>query len=139
MENRNQMTKTVLGSPIYMAPEILRGEDYTMKADIWSLGVLYYEMLYGKCPYEGKNILNLINLIEETELSFDPQKRVSAETRQLLKEMLSKDPKRRAEWERVYRTIVGAPCERPVIVKEIREESKFISKKLIFLNPSILK
>ena len=33
------MARTMLGSPIYMAPEILNGYEYTMKADIWSLGV----------------------------------------------------------------------------------------------------
>jgi serine/threonine protein kinase len=42
------------GSPIYMAPEILKGCNYSLKADIWSMGVVLFEMLFGYCPYEDR-------------------------------------------------------------------------------------
>ena len=53
-------TETMVGSPIYMAPEILKGQFYNMKADIYSLGVLFYETLYGVCPFEDTNIPGLL-------------------------------------------------------------------------------
>lgn len=42
LSNDTDMTSTMLGSPIYMAPEILKGENYTSKADVWSLGVVLF-------------------------------------------------------------------------------------------------
>jgi serine/threonine protein kinase len=55
------MTQTMVGSPIYMAPEVLKGQAYNTKADIWSLGVVLYEMLFGICPYEDHSIAKLIS------------------------------------------------------------------------------
>lgn len=64
------MTKTMLGSPIYMAPEVLKAESYTSKADIWSLGVIIFEMLYGYCPFRSSSIAALTSKIETSPLEF---------------------------------------------------------------------
>ena len=45
----------MLGTPLYMAPQILMDEAYSSKADIWSVAMLFYEMLFGYTPYTGKN------------------------------------------------------------------------------------
>lgn len=66
LKDARDLAQTMLGSPIYMAPEILNGEVYTMKADIWSLGVVLYEMLFGFCPFEERTIARLISLIDQS-------------------------------------------------------------------------
>ena len=60
MDTREGLAQTQLGSPLYMAPEVLFGNNYDLKADIWSIGVIYYELLYGICPFETNSIINLI-------------------------------------------------------------------------------
>lgn len=91
MKDSKDLAQTMLGSPIYMAPEILKGEIYTMKADIWSLGVVLYEMLYGFCPFEERSIARLINLIDEGTVNFPSTVKVSKNTEDLIKRMLVKD------------------------------------------------
>ena len=50
----NSITNTLNGTPITMAPEILKGENYSFKSDIWSLGIIIYFMLNKEYPYNGK-------------------------------------------------------------------------------------
>ena len=58
------------GTPIYMAPQILKNEPYTAKCDIWSLGLLLYEMLYGSTPWPLRCLATYIKAIERRPLSF---------------------------------------------------------------------
>ena len=93
------MAQTMLGSPIYMAPEILKEEIYTLKADIWSLGVVLFEMLFGFCPYESSSISQLINVIKDTELVIPKDiNPISEECEALIRKMLVKDQFKRIEW-----------------------------------------
>lgn len=55
--------QTMLGSPLNMAPEVLNNEAYNNKADIWSIGTVFYEMLFGKPPFVASNMLDLIKNI----------------------------------------------------------------------------
>ncbi|CAG8453710.1 822_t:CDS:10 [Funneliformis mosseae] len=58
------MAETLCGSPLYMAPEILRYEKYDAKADLWSVGAVLYEMSVGKPPFRAANHVELLRKIE---------------------------------------------------------------------------
>jgi serine/threonine protein kinase len=64
------MAATLCGSPLYMAPEILRYQSYDARADLWSLGIILYEMVYGKLPYTGANHIQLAENIQKTTPNF---------------------------------------------------------------------
>lgn len=44
-------TKTIIGTPHYMAPEMITGKGYSFSVDLWSLGIIMYEMLFGHLPF----------------------------------------------------------------------------------------
>ena len=70
----NTITNTINGTPLTMAPEILEGENYNFKSDIWSLGIIIYFMLNKEYPYNGKNEMLLykdINSNKKIKLSND--------------------------------------------------------------------
>jgi calcium-dependent protein kinase len=55
----------ILGSPLYMAPEIQEVQKYDSKVDIWSLGIIFYILLSGKPPYSGKTKEEILENIKK--------------------------------------------------------------------------
>ncbi|KAG6907249.1 hypothetical protein DXG01_009702 [Tephrocybe rancida] len=60
------MAETLCGTPPYMAPEILRHEKYSAKVDLWSVGVVLFEMCVGKPPFHAHNHIELLGEMEQS-------------------------------------------------------------------------
>jgi serine/threonine-protein kinase ULK/ATG1 len=91
------LKQTMCGSPIYMAPEILQGHTYNITADLWSFGVIMYELFYNKVPISGHDIGDLITNVRKFEYT-SGNKEISPEGDDLLRRLLKKDPNVRISW-----------------------------------------
>ncbi|XP_048462202.1 serine/threonine-protein kinase ULK4 isoform X2 [Rhincodon typus] len=104
--NGTERTKSKIrarGSSTYMAPEILKGEDYSPVSDLWSLGCVLYEMFTGKPPFFSENLSALVEMILcEDPPPLKPQEstgqKPSIEFLGLVEELLQKDPLKRLKW-----------------------------------------
>ena len=93
------MIQTICGSPMYMAPEIMKNKKYNHKSDLWSIGVIFFEMLTGNTPFKAKNIYELIRVIENDPIEIPTKFILSNECRKLLLSLLEKNPDKRISWE----------------------------------------
>ena len=94
LTNTKNNATTIIGTPYYFSPEIINGEPYNYKTDIWSLGVVLYEMCCLKLPFESNNIAQLS--IKIMKGKYDPiPNRYSKNMANLIKNMLNIDQKLR--------------------------------------------
>ena len=94
LTNTKNNATTIIGTPYYFSPEIINGESYNYKTDIWSLGVVLYELCCLKLPFESNNIAQLS--IKIMKGNYEPiPNRYSKNMSNLLKRMLNIDQKLR--------------------------------------------
>ena len=86
--------KTMVGTPYYLSPEIINNQPYDSKSDIWALGVLLYELMTFKMPFNAVS-LPLLSIKINRGVYAPPPGIYSSELKDLLKKCLTLDPKGR--------------------------------------------
>ncbi|XP_042032728.1 phototropin-2-like [Salvia splendens] len=85
-------SNSFVGTEEYIAPEIITGEGHSSAIDWWALGILVYEMLYGRTPFRGKNRQKTFANILHKDLTFPSSIEVTLPAKQLVHALLNRDP-----------------------------------------------
>lgn len=97
-----------VGTVLYMSPQILEARHYTNKTDIWSLGVLFFQLLFGRTPWTTMHSMSVsvnvfLKTIREKGLFFPKEVKVSEKSKSLIQEMLMYDEEDRISWEELFK------------------------------------
>ncbi|XBH96575.1 hypothetical protein VPH35_086935 [Triticum aestivum] len=99
------LAATFCGSPYYMAPEIWRGDKYDAKADLWSVGVILFQLVTGELPFLGENRVELCEkVLSSSGLSFPPdiEADLHPEFIDLCRRLICLDPAERMPFEEFF-------------------------------------
>merc|ERR1719230_1774590 len=97
---------SIKGTPLYMAPELVQEKPYDCSADLWSLGVICYELFVGQPPFYTNSLISLIHLIVQNPVQYPDN--MSPDFKSFLQGLLQKNPKQRLGWpDLLYHPIVG--------------------------------
>ena len=91
---------TFCGTVEYMAPEIVNNENYDLGIDIWSLGILLYELIHGFSPFNAKNSHEIMLKIKEHKIIY--YKTISDECKHLIEVLLNPNPEQRIKVKDIF-------------------------------------
>ncbi|CAD8065696.1 unnamed protein product [Paramecium sonneborni] len=107
-ENIHLKRKTFCGTYEYMAPEIVSDLPYDYKIDIWSVGVLLYELLHGYAPFKGKEYKEIAQNIKNGLIRYSSS--INQDAQELIKNILQKDPSLRLSFNDIYQSAFVQRC-----------------------------
>lgn len=95
--DENSLGNTLCGTPMYLAPEVIKNKKYTLLTDLWSIGIILYELYHHQTPFKKpKNILELTKNIENMKIKFN--KELNDDSKFLITHLLEIFPEKRIDW-----------------------------------------
>ena len=64
LKDKDELNKTICGTPLYMAPQLVEKYNYSYKADIWSIGAILFELINSNTPFHARNRTDFENKVE---------------------------------------------------------------------------
>ena len=104
--NEDDITGTNLGSPATKAPEIMAGKEYNAKADLWSVGVIMYQLFFNRLPFPARNARELKEAIFNATgvtLPKDIHNPMSDICFSLIEKLLQKNPNKRINFDEYFK------------------------------------
>ena len=134
-------TNTIIGTPHYMAPEVILGEGYSFQVDIWSIAICMYEFICGGVPFgeSAEEPMDVYLAIINEKLIF-PNFCKDSDFKLLMQQMLTKNPLKRMSklsqvkthiwfngfnWEDLLSLNMKAPYK-PILKKDVEEKDNFL-------------
>lgn len=97
-----QLMKSIVGTPLYMSPECLQNRNYSSKNDVYSLGIIFFKLLYGRTPWPSRTRLELLENMSSSPLIIPQEEAISIEARQFLMKALQYREHERINWQEIY-------------------------------------
>ncbi|CAD8106978.1 unnamed protein product [Paramecium sonneborni] len=136
-EARLQGKNFNVGTPLYMSPQALRQQGHTEKGDVWAIGVVFFEMLYGRTPYNASSEAALISNIMHQQLMIPSSPTVTDKAKDFIRKCLSVDENKRLRVkEMVHHEIIEQRALTPVERAPPRKPFEEISNLNIPTEPS---
>jgi len=122
LNSTRENAATIVGTPYYLSPEIVESKPYSFKSDIWSLGILLFEMCELRPPFNGRSITELA--LQIVRANYSPiGSEYSQELHDLLASLLNPEADQRPSVNKILKSSLIAP-----IAKSVLDEEEFIKE-----------
>jgi serine/threonine-protein kinase len=134
---------SIIGTPEYMSPEQVKGEKVNQQSDVYSLGIILFEMMTGQVPFEGDTSLS-IALKHEKEIPPDPREfnaQIPKELSRVILKCLEKDKERRYQgagelFSELTKIEEEIPTKEKVFARKVK--TKVLKKRIRLALPAVL-
>lgn len=123
LDEREQLIEGAYGSPMYMSPESLQNMKYGLKSDLYSIGIILFEIIFGNVPYHCNTIEELLKLIHNVGPKFDDELvDIPIRVKNLILRLVEPNPEKRISHSELFNIVLE---DETFLFKYSHEGSKF--------------